>query len=208
MAYQIDLVVNGFNLGFGNMGLGYGLGLFIDFTNDKIKKALEENDPTLTKAIQTAFSNHELIESQYMMDTFEVYYLQGHGWHSLMQNYPFRALCEFKEKAELILSNQDRTTDYQREVAQNILDTLNGNSPIYKQPEKSPEEKAKSSFERKKPKLRTKLVIRDGYKCDNCGKDKEDSLCIVQKEAHQTNYELDNLTLRCRSCMKKNKNKK
>ncbi|MCF1193259.1 hypothetical protein LRR18_16840, partial [Mangrovimonas sp. AS39] len=62
-------------------------------------------------------------------------------------------------------------------------------------------------YEKRKPKLRIKLVIRDGYKCDNCGKDKEDSLCVIQKEVHNTNYELDNLILRCRSCMNKLKKK-
>lgn len=208
MGYQINIEVNGFDLSFGNMGMDHGIGLYIDFENEKIKKAIEENDPTLTEAIQTMFNNHELLDAQYTMDSFEHYILQGHGWDSLMESYSFKGLSEFKYKAELILANAEDTSDYQRQIAQTILDTLDGNGPRYERPEKTPEEKAKATFERKKPKLRLKLVMRDGYNCDNCGKDKEDSLCIIQKEKSDSNYELDNLTLRCRGCMNKMNRKK
>tara|TARA_R110000868_G_scaffold335547_1_gene596421 strand:+ start:10871 stop:11497 length:627 start_codon:yes stop_codon:yes gene_type:complete len=208
MAYQINIEVNGFELSFGEMGLGHKIGLFIDFQNENIKQAIEESDPLLTEAIQIMFNNHELLDAQYMMDNFEYYYLQGHGWDSLMESYSFKGLSDFKQKAELVLANEEHTSDHQRDIAKTLLDTLNGNPPRYERPEKTPEEKAKATFDRKKPKLRTKLVIRDGYKCDNCGTDKEDSLCVIQKEAHNMNYELENLALRCRSCMTKLRNKK
>jgi hypothetical protein len=207
MGYQINIEVNGFELSFGNMGMGYGAGLFIDFENEKIKEAIIADNPEFHDAINWVFNNHELIVAQYTMDNFEHYQLQGHGWQSLLENYNFTGLTRFKFQAELVLANEEHTSDYQRQIARTVLDTLNGNPPHYEPPEKTPEEKAKASFDRKKPKLRTKLVIRDGYKCDNCGKDKEDSLCIIQKEVHNTNYELENLTLRCRSCMNKMKKK-
>lgn len=208
MGYEINIEVNAFQLSFGNMSFGGGCGLFINFKNEKIKKALQEEDPELINAIKIAFSNHELLNAQHMMNEFEHYYLQGQGWDALMQNYSFTGLSEFKKKAELILDNEPYCSEYQCKTAKTILETLNGNPPPLIHPEKTPEEKAKSSFDRKKPKLRTKLVIRDGYKCDICAKDNEDSLCITQKETDGINYELSNLTLRCRSCMNKCKNKK
>jgi hypothetical protein len=207
MSYFIKIEAEGFDFAFGAMGIGSGLGLYIDFEDNKIIKAIEQNDSKLLYAIKFILSQRELLDAQYTMTNFEHYYLQGHPWHDLKHLYSFSELFDIRRKADLILVHKNECDSYQKEIAQLIIQTLDGNPPKYERIEKSPEEKARSRFENKKPRLRTQLVIRDGYKCDNCGKSDEDSLCIKQKEFSNINYELENLTLRCRSCSTKMKKK-
>ncbi|HGC5632765.1 TPA: hypothetical protein ACIY9T_003261, partial [Legionella pneumophila] len=66
---------------------------------------------------------------------------------------------------------------------------------------------AKAAFERKKPKLKLKLTIDRGYKCDQCGNSTENSLCLIRRDNSILNYEIDNLVLRCRKCMNKMRSK-
>jgi 5-methylcytosine-specific restriction endonuclease McrA len=88
-------------------------------------------------------------------------------------------------------------------VAQKIINTLNGNPPLKIVPEKTQEEKEKQKFEKKKLKLKLKVALRDGYKCQVCSDSKEDSLCIIKKDKDNISYELENLVLKCRKCLRK-----
>lgn len=205
MSYAINIEIDGFEFQFGDMGhFNKGIGTYINFYNPAIKIAIEKDDPKFFIALKKLFKQSEEFDSLYTLTNFEYYYLQGNGWSSLMQDYSFDNLENFKRQANIVLNSKHATND-QLINAQTILDVLSGNYKFPPEPEKSPEEKAKSAFDRKKDKIRLKLVIRDGYKCHDCGQDKENSLCIIQKEKDPLNYELENLHLKCRRCMRINK---
>jgi 5-methylcytosine-specific restriction endonuclease McrA len=128
-------------------------------------------------------------------------------WQEYFRDLSYSSLTTLKKQAEIILKNSERVNPRALKNSKMILECLKGNFPKRKFYEKTPEEKAKSNFEKKRDKLRLKLTIQNGYKCADCGKDDENSLCITQKEKSMLNYELDNLMLRCRKCMNKAKTK-
>lgn len=207
MSYSIKIEINGFDFQFGDMGFPIsGLGAFISFNDPKIEKAIANDDPEFYSAIRGLLNSSEEFDALYTMAHFEHYHLQGHGWKALTDHYNFSSLEKFKRQAEIVLDSENANDD-QRITAQTLLDVLNGDYQYPQPPEKSPSEKAKASFENKKPKLRLKLTIRDGYQCDNCSKDTEGSLCIMKKDTEIDSYELDNLILRCRGCINKLKKK-
>ncbi len=199
MSFQFKVTVNGFNFMFGN-DLHNNIGLFLNFSDPAIIHSIMHREKNFYDALMRAMEESELWESQYLMEVFEHYYLQ-HGYEALQDDYSFESLTNFKNKAELILSHED-SSDYQRKVAQRIVDTLQGRPPRSVRPEKSPEEKAKNKFNNAKPALRLKVTIRDGYKCELCGCDNP-GLALVKKDKNNDSYELDNLILRCRKCAKK-----
>ncbi len=207
MGYLISIDMNNYRFQFGEIGFQtYGKGVWINFSDEKIKKGIQSNDPKLLSAIIELFEQHEEIDALYSMTNFEMYNLQGQGWHTLKENYNFSGLELFKKQAEIVLKSKMANSEQLR-VAQTIIDVLDGNYISPPKPEKSLEEKAKASFERKKSKLRLKLTIDRGYKCDQCSKSDEGSLCIIRKDDSVINYEIKNLVLRCRSCQNKMKKK-
>lgn len=206
MSYIINIDINGFNFQFGDNPFGQGLCAYINFDDDQIQEALDSQDSEFFEALKKLCDQREEIHALYTMTHFEHYNLQGHGWRALHEHYNFNSLQNFKRQADIVLAS-DNATDHQIKTARTLLDVLNGDYKYPKPPEKSPAEKARASFEKKKPKLRLKLTIRDGYKCDNCSKNTEDSLCIMKKDNDVDSYELDNLVLRCRSCINKLKKK-
>lgn len=206
MGYCIDIDVNGFKFQFGEITLSRSLGVFIDFEDEKIKYAIDTKCTDFLNAIQSVFSMSGELDALYTMTNFERNYLQPHGWDSLKRDYNFNGLEEFKRKALIVLGSSN-ANEQQLNSARTIIDVLEGNYIHPPKPEKSPEQKARDAFERKKSKLRLKLTIRDGYKCCDCGLDKENSLCVVQKQVDNFNFEADNLVLRCRSCMNKARKK-
>ena len=208
MGYLINIEIDGYEFQFGELNHHTsGKGVWIDFDNDEIKKAIENKTPELLSAIVKLFDQHEELDALITMNSFEHYYLQGHGWHSLVHNYKFSGLEKFKKQAEIVL-NSKRADAEQIRIAQTIIDVLNGDYEAPPPREKSPEEKARASFERKRDKLRLKITIERGYKCDQCSKSDEGSLCIIRKDNSVVNYDIDNLVLRCRSCINKMKKKK
>jgi hypothetical protein len=208
MGYVINIESNGFTFKFGKFGYPVGgLGLFIDFADNKVKEAIKKEDSDFYKAIKELLVRDNELDALATMDNFESYYLQGNPWYKLTTFYNFEGLFEFKQKA-LITLNSIHATPYQLEVAEKIIDVLDGNYKLCSPPpEKSPEEKAKAAFERKKPNLRLKLTIERGYKCDQCSRSQENSLCVIRKDDSLVNYELENLVLRCRSCINKMRKK-
>lgn len=199
----MNIELNGFNFKFGNFGnpIG-GIGAFINFEDDKIKKAVSSGDDDLYSAICELLQCGEELDALYTITNFENYELQGHGWDSMQEHCSFKTLEEYKRKATVVLNSKKADAD-QLATAKTIISILDGNYIRPTPPEKSPEEKRKALFEKKKPKLRLSLVIRDGYKCVDCSGSQEGSLCIVQKNVDLDNYEVDNLVLKCRKCMKK-----
>lgn len=129
-------------------------------------------------------------------------------WQDYIGGCDYKKLSKLKNQAELILNNQEGCEPRAINNAKIVLECLKGNFPPRYVRIKSPEEIAKQLFEKKKPKLKLKLAIKEGYKCTHCGHDKEDSLCIIQKDKNIASYELDNLKLVCRSCINKHKTKK
>lgn len=207
MSYAINIEIDGFEFQFGHMGYcNRGLGCFVNFTNTEIKCAIESSDELFYKAIKKLFNKSEELHALYTFENFEHYELQGGGWKNLLQHYSFENLEYFKSQAIMVLSSKQADL-YQLKMAQTLLDVLNGKYKYPPVPEKSPEEKARSSFENKKDKLRLKLVIRDTYRCVTCGKNKEGSLCISQKSKDLYDYDLDNLILLCRGCFNRHNKK-
>ena len=204
MSYAINIEVDGFEFQFGCMGYLFpGLGAYINFYDPKIKTAIENKDPVFFEAIKSLLNESAELHALHTFSNFEYYYLQGNGWEILTTyHYSFDDLEKLKKQAYLVLESKRADKD-QRKTAQTLLDVLSGNYKFPPPPEKSPEEKAKATFDRKRDKIRLKLVVRDGYKCVNCGEDKENSLCLTQKVKDPLNYELDNLHLKCRKCMRK-----
>lgn len=201
--YTIDGVV----IGLGAVGYHYEKGIVIYLSEGDASDYIENKDSSLVDIIHSVYSQRHILDAWSEMDNFEHYRLQGYGgWMSLKSDYNYQSQNEFHCQAKLVLEHDD-STEYQKKVAQTIINVLYGDYIEPEKPEKSPEEKAKAAFDRKKPRLRLKLVIRDGYQCDNCGSNKENSLCIVKKDESSTVLEMENLTLRCRSCMAKIKNK-
>tara|TARA_R110000850_G_scaffold71664_1_gene157920 strand:+ start:3635 stop:4231 length:597 start_codon:yes stop_codon:yes gene_type:complete len=167
---------------------------------------MDKKNPELLNAINRIYELRHITEAWDCMEHFETHTLHGAGWASLQRDYNYKSLNEFNQKSMLVLNHQD-SCDAHRKVAQTIQDVLYGNYQPPPKPEKSREEKERSEFLRKKPALRLKLVIRDGYQCDACGKDKEGSLCVVKKDGSSSSLQVANLALRCRSCMIKARNK-
>jgi hypothetical protein len=208
MGYLINIEIDEYEFQFGEMGYPVqGKGIWINFDDEKIKNSIECDDPYLLQAIVKAFEQHEEIDALYTMTNFEHYHLQGHGWNTLTHNYNFSSLELFKKKSFIVL-NSNMANPEQIRVAQTIIDVLNGDYQAPPKPEKSIEEKEKNRFENKKASLRLKLTIEHGYKCDNCAKCDEGSLCVIRKDESVVNYEIENLVLRCRSCINKMRSKK
>jgi hypothetical protein len=203
---NIDIDGFGFKYGYFNYPF-YGPGLSINFNEEKVKYALENDIPSLLNAINNFLSKLEELDALFSMHNFELYSLHGRNWESLTTVNDFKSLIKIKKQAELVLNSQHADSK-QLHIATTIIDVLNGNYISPPIPEKSPEEKAKAAFEKKRDKLRLKITIERGYKCDQCSKSDEGSLCIIRKDNSMLNYEIENLVLRCRSCinkMKKNK---
>ena len=208
MGYVINIEINGYDFQFGNMGYPIGgLGAFISFENPKIKDAIDTNDKYFYEALKELLKRGEELDALYVITNFEYYNLQGHGWRALTQQYSFDSLEDFKNKALIVLES-DQANPEQINIAQTIIDILSGNYIFPPLPEKSPEEKAKASFEKKRHKLRLKLTIERGYKCEQCEKCDEGSLCIIRKDDSVLDYEINNLVFRCRACLNKMKKKK
>ncbi|CZL44862.1 HNH endonuclease (plasmid) [Legionella pneumophila] len=207
MSYSMNIEVNEFPFQFGRMAYQTpSIGIFIDFSNVKIKEAIETGNENFYNAIKSVLSQGDEIDALYEMTNFEHYALQGHGWRALTEYYDFASLEKFKFQAELVLASK-HANEEQLRVARTIIDVLNGTYKFPPPPERSPEEKAKAAFERKKPKLKLKLTIDRGYKCDQCGNSTENSLCLIRRDNSILNYEIDNLVLRCRKCMNKMRSK-
>lgn len=205
MSYAINIEINGFQFQFGNMGYDWrGLGSFVNFSNTKIKSAIENDDPLFYESLKELFNQSDELHALYTFEHFEHYELQGNGWKALTDHYSFDTLENYKSLAIIVL-NSNKSNQRQLKTAQTLLDVLSGKYKYPPSPEKSPEEKARSSFENKKDKLRLKLVIRDTYRCSDCESNKEGSLCIDQKVKDIYNYDIENLLLRCRKCFNKAK---
>lgn len=217
LVYDEEYISKGFTFLAGKLTTKLVLGICLNLEDEEIVSLINNYPEVLAERLQEIMPHVIFREAHYQMHWIadENGRRDDYGrrddfcyqWKDYFRSCDFKELSKLKVQAELILNNQDSCSPRAINNAKIVLECLNGNYPPTYYKEKTPEEKAKASYERKKPKLRTKLVIRDGYKCDNCGKDKEDSLCIIQKEAHNTNYELNNLTLRCRGCMNKMKKK-
>jgi hypothetical protein len=202
----MNIEVNGFEFQFGDMGYcESGIGIYINFENEKIKDAIKNENPLLLSAIKDVLNDGEELDALYTIDLFENYELRG-GWRSFLEYNSFTTLENYKRKALIVLGSE-HANEEQTRVAQAIVDVLNGDYVIPPPPEKSPEEKQKIAFDKSKPKLRLKLTIERGYKCDQCSKSVENSLCVMKKDESLLSYEINNLVLRCRSCINKLKNK-
>jgi hypothetical protein len=207
MSYAIEVEINGFEFQFGDMGYHTsGVGVYINFEDEKIREAIKNDDPLLLSAIKELFVEGEEIDALFTMDSFENYELRGRDWNSFLDHNSFNTLENFKRKALIVLES-DQANDKQIRIAQTIIDVLNGDYVIPPPPEKSPEEKQKMEFNKRKPKLKLKLVIANGYKCDQCSTTVENSLCVMRKNESLLNYDIDNLVLRCRRCINKMKKK-
>ncbi len=208
MSYAINIEINGFVFQFGEMGYqSNGIGCFVSFSDQKIKEAIESENPELNKAIKELLNQSQELDALYTMTHFTHYQLQGNDWRHLKDYYSFNSLQKFSDQASIVLKSK-HADERQINTAKTLLDVLNGTYIAPPPIEKSPEQKARSSFEKKRDKLRLKLVIRDTYKCVDCGMTKDNSLCIAQKVKDSYNYELDNLILRCRGCLNRSNNKK
>jgi len=204
-------LINKYNYGGVIVGLGYvghcaekAIVIYLD--EGGASDVIEKKDAKLLDIIFELHGARHILEAQDTMQSFERFVLQGSGWTALKLNYNYKSLNEFHVQAQMVL-DEPTSTEHQREVAQKIIAVLCGDYVEPPPPEKSPEEKAKTAFQNKKPRLRLKLVIRDGYQCDICASDKENSLCIVKKNAASPVDEIENLALRCRSCMTKVRHK-
>lgn len=208
MSYALNIEINGYEFQFGDMAFpSCGIGAFINFNDPKIKAAIADQSTDFFDSLKSLFMQSEELDALYTINNFEHYFLQGHGWHSLTSDYGFKSQQRFHNQALIVLKGT-MADESQRRIAETIIEVLNGNYRPPAPPEKSPEEKARASFERKKPKLKLKITIDRGYKCDICSNTTENSLCILRKDESICNYELENLVLRCRSCMNKLKKKK
>jgi len=201
MAYTRKVKVNGFILSFGRMFDG-SLGVYINFEDEATKEPINNQDLKFFQSLKELSEISEELDAVYQMHGFEHYHLQGHGWHSLIRYHDFASQERYKKMAVLVLSSKIADEE-DKKTAQTIIDVLSGNYKFPPPPEKSPEEKAKAAFDRKRDKLKLKIVVERGYKCDNCEHSVENSLCIIRKDEKIHNYEIENLVLRCRSCTSK-----
>jgi hypothetical protein len=204
MSYVINIDINGFTFYFGNYTYNWNIGLIIDFNELDVLESIANGDPAFFESLAELATKKEELIALHTIERFEHYILQGHPWETLTKYKNFSSLQGYKIQADFVLKSKF-ATNKQIITAQTIIDVLNGNYKAPPRPEKSPEEKAKNAFQWKKEKLRLKLAVERGYKCDNCGDDKENSLCIIRKDESICNYELENLVLRCRKCLNKMK---
>jgi len=203
--YQDNFNINGFSLGYISDSTLNAGSVVIEFNKPNIE-ALEICDKDLFEAMLHVFSESGFISARNKINDFLC-------WHRLDETQEiastlvnirsFSAKKEVYDAAELIInSERDDISGDLKSMANTIICILNDGF-TYEEKVKTPEERAKASYERRKPKTRVKLVIRDGYKCVDCGHNEEDSLCITQKEKDALNYEIDNLHLKCRRCLRK-----
>jgi len=205
VVYQDNFYINGFNLGYiSDSTLNTG-SVVIEFNKSNIE-ALENCDEDFFTAIRHVFAESGFISARNKINDFLCWHRRDdtQGIASTLFNIrSFSAQKEVYDAAELIINlDRDDISGDLKSMAKTIIHILNDEF-VYKAKVKTPEEKAKSSYERRKPKIRVKLVIRDGYKCVDCGHNEEDSLCITQKEKDALNFKIDNLHLKCRRCLRK-----
>jgi hypothetical protein len=150
--------------------------------------------------------NPEELHALLVFTNFEHYELQGHNWRRFYDDNSFESMQNYKRLAHIVL-NSEMADEIQINTAKTVLSILAGTYQFPPEPEKSPEEKARRKFENAKQRLRTKLVIERGHKCDNCSESGDGMLCLIRKDDSIHNYEMDNLVLRCRRCMNKMKSK-
>lgn len=208
MGYLLNIQIDEFELDFGDIGFAkyFGPGVWLNFEDPTIEEAIKNKSQNLLDALFKLYQQKDEIQALHMMDEFERYHLQGHGWRALIDNYDYPAQQNFHKQALLVVNSQ-RADASQIKTANTIIGVLDGTYKLPPPPEKSPQEKALASFQRKKTKLKVKLVIRDTYKCKYCGKNDEDSLCVIKKDRDNESYELDNLILSCRRCINMNRKK-
>jgi len=207
MGYVINIEINGYEFKFGYLGYPYGgLGVYIDFDNEKIKRDISLKSDDLLEAIKELFHCSAELDALYTITNFEMHELQGRGWEALTQYNSFNTLERYKQKALIVLNSKIADAE-QLATASTIISILEGNYIFPPPVEKTPEQKAKIAFDKNKNRLKLKLTVKLGYFCDNCATNKENSLCLVQKTKDPFNYDLENLTLRCRGCINKLKPK-
>lgn len=198
--------VNGFIFHFGFNSSADGFGVFVDFEDGMVKGAIKNNDSKFFSSLQSLLSNSEELHAVYTMSIFEDHYTGHCGWGRLRDVYSFEDLENFKLQAQITLKSPIASEQAKKNSEKLIEELYKKYSPPAPK-ERTPEEEAKYVFGKNRGKIRLKIALRDGYKCFNCDHNKEDSLCIVQKDVDPFNYDLDNLFFRCRKCMRKYKNK-
>ena len=211
MVYDEDYESNGFVFKAGLMTSRSVLGICINLDDEKILQ-LVNNPELLAECLQEIIPN--IIFNEAHRELYHIADQNGyrgqyyHQWEEYFSELGYQSLTKLKNQAELVLNHCDECDPRAVNNAKIVIECLNGNFPPRYVKEKSATEIAKASFEKKKPKLRLKLVIRDGYKCAFCAKDTEDSLCIVKRDYGNESLELENLILSCRRCINLNRKKK
>jgi hypothetical protein len=210
--YENEYELNGISFIGGKITFGCFLGIVINLEDESIIDLIYNNPKKLASCIKNLVPEiifQEAHRKMHWLANEDGHLHHGSYWNQWEEYFSgksFKKLEKIKMQAECVLTNE-RSLPLAIKNAKIVLECLNGNFPERYVKEKSPEEKARAAFERKKPKLRLKLTIRDGYKCDTCSKDTEGSLCIIRKNNESDSYEIDNLLLRCRSCIRKHTNK-
>ncbi|KTC75709.1 hypothetical protein Lbir_0287 [Legionella birminghamensis] len=88
MSYLVGIEVDEFPFTFGRLGYHTDSpGIFIDFSNDQIKKAIETGNERFYGAIKSVLKQADEIDALYEMTHFEDYILQGNGWRALKAYY-------------------------------------------------------------------------------------------------------------------------
>lgn len=175
-------------------------GVLIEF-NEKNIEAIRGHDLAIFDALNELYDSAEVIRAFNAIYDMRCCY-RDCEFNIRDFNMSFSGQKKLYDQANLVLNHASSNED-DKKMAASIIDNLENGPPPYKPVERTPEEKAKRAFDKRKPKIRLKLVIRDGYRCVHCGQDEEDSLCVVQKEKDDFNYELDNLVFKCRKCLNK-----
>lgn len=211
--YDDEYTVDGYVFRCGLLTTRSVLGICINLEDEQILSLLDEPEKLASclKQIIPQLKFSEAHNTFYEMADDNGILRSGsywRQWQEFIEEKSYISLTQMKEQAQMLLNHSEHCEDRAIANAKIFLECLEGNYPERYHREKTPEENEKASFDKKKPKLRLKLTIRDGYKCDGCGKTKEDSLCVVKKDTMNSSIELDNLVLRCRPCINKLKSKK
>jgi hypothetical protein len=199
MGYAAQVTINGFPIEYGRMNMSNSFGVYLNFEDDLIKKAILDSEPLLLSAIKEVLSLSEEIDALYVFKHFN-YYLENGSWSRITENYSFVALNKFLKQAEIVLKSQS-IDEVAKKNAQCLIDILNGNPPPSK--ELTEVEKKQRKFQKTRNKLFKQLIERDGYECHVC---KTASDLRVSHEISLTKggeSEMNNLRLKCRKCVNK-----
>ena len=201
MVFDINLTTNGVDLVLKTACSLVGGSVSIYF-NDKNIELLESKDSRIIDALCDVVKHKDYYYACHMILNFKEYY--NCEPQCLEQNYKSNAVLNVAKNCHIVIYEPNACEEYIN-LAKDILNKCHNQEHSYQ--EKTPEEKKRSRFEKRRPKRFKELVKRDGYACMFCKKSDVDLIIKRNVSFEDLSDDIKEQTsqceLRCRKCHRK-----